>query len=75
MPSGTARPQNSTLMCSCRDSLAESKEEAVSGMAVPSKSGRGGAPARERMVGAMSVVEPLGTPGPRIMRGMWMSPS
>jgi hypothetical protein len=82
IPSGTARPQNSTLTCSCRDAWAESKADVAKGMAVSSKSGRGGAPARERMVGArsvwavtMSVVEPLGTPGPRMMGGMWMSSS
>ena len=78
MPSGTARPQNSMLTCPCRDAWAESKEDVV----VPSKSGRGGAPARKRMVGArsvcavtMSVVELLGTPRPRVRRGMLMSSS
>jgi hypothetical protein len=52
------------------------------GMGVPSKSGRGGAPASLRKVGArsvcaviMSVTLPLDTPGPRMIKGMLMSSS
>jgi len=82
MPSGTARPQNSTLTCSCRDFWAFRSSDLVRGIAVPSKSGRGGAPASLRNVGArsvcavtMSVVKPFCTPGPRMIRGMLISSS
>jgi len=75
-------PQNSTFTCSCRVLVAFLSSFSVRGMAVPSKSFRWTPPARLRNVGARSVwavtiseVFPSGTPGPRIISGMFMSSS
>lgn len=50
IPSNTASPQYSTVTCSCRVTA----ESGVTGIAVPSKSGRAGRPARSNIVGAKS---------------------